>query len=123
MAFYLDQSHHRGRGATNHKLSPFETVAEEFLNGLLCHYEPPPNKRLMTLTEIERHEDQLTLRRPPSILKTSSSFDGSNKRRTSKGRYVRFSGIIRPSSNDKHSSGQRSGGFLRKLKRRRKASF
>ena len=121
MAFYLDHNY-RAPGATANKISPIETVAEEFLNGLLCHYEPPANKRLMTLTEIEL-QDQLTLRRPPSILKTSSSFDGSNKRKkTGKGRYVRFSGIIRTSSNNKQNYGQRSGGFLRKLKRRR-ASF
>lgn len=118
MAFYLEHNR-RAPGTSANQISPFEAVAEELLNGLLCHYEPPPNKRLMSLPEIERQE-QLSLCRPPSILKTSSSFDGSNKHKKGKGRYVRFTGIIR-SSKSSRNNGQRAG-FLQKLKRR-KASF
>ena len=119
MAFYIEHRF-RAPGTSATKVSPFEAAVEELLNGLLCHYEPPTNKRLMSRPEIEL-QDQLALRRPSSILKTSSSFDGSKKRK--KGRFVRFTGISLKSNHSNKNNGHRSGsGFLKKLTRR-KASF
>lgn len=88
MAFYIE---HRSKGpgkALVNKASPLEIAAEEFLNGLLCHYEPPQHPSELPGIDFE---DQLMLRRPPSILKTSRSFEKKSK--SKKGRSVRWNGV------------------------------
>jgi len=120
IVFFYIEHRYRLPGPQTKQLSPFEAAAEELMNGLLCHYEPPPNKRLMSFSERQRQE-QLELRRPSSILKKTSSFDGNSKQRMkSKGRFVRFAGITFKS--DESSSSKPLTGLLKKLKRR-KAAF
>jgi hypothetical protein len=81
------------------KPSPLEIAAEEFLNGLLCHYEPPQNPYLDEARDTE-YQDPLELRRPPSILKTSKSFE-EKKTKSKKGRSVRFQGVSFKDSSNK----------------------
>jgi hypothetical protein len=120
--FYMEYRN-RGPGkAATKQASALEIAAEEFLNGLLCHYEPPQTPRDNLESEGYFDDDQLVLRRPPSILKTSRSFE-NRKQKSKKGRSVRFYGInLKPGTG---KQGAPRPGFLKKLACRKEklASF
>ena len=128
MLFYIEHRYRSVGKATEQRSSPLEIAAEEFINGLLCHYEPPENKYLLEgAAQSDHYHDELALRRPPSILKTSRSFEKKQKK---KGRMVRFQGInFHKSSsyqphhnNDINKHGQRPK-FLQRLACRKNSSF
>jgi len=122
MAFYIEHRHRApATGKASNHVSRIECLAEELLDGLLCHYEPPENKFLLEPGDDMDLEDPLELRRPPSILKKTSSFNRKKKRKK-KGRLVRFSGVHFRCDSSNNSSKSRPK-FLQRFAIGRKGSF
>jgi hypothetical protein len=122
MAFYIESSPRNPGKISTRRASPLEIAAEEFLNGLLCHYEPPQAPyRIDEPANGDR--DSLELRRPPSILKTSRSFEGKKHKNSNNKGKVRFSGVT-PQRHGGRSArhGQRPR-FLTKLACRTKGNY